>query len=75
MRMANCEIHDHENPIFLSLKDQHTRTARLLKQLESGKWWTSDRPGRATAEEINAQIQQIKAVLAEIERAMPLRSV
>jgi len=55
--------------LSVSLEEEHARLTRLLGQLESGKWWTSDKPGRATPDEIDAQIQQVRRALAELERA------
>jgi hypothetical protein len=56
--------------LSVSLKEEHARLTRLLGQLESRKWWTSDTPGRATRDEVDAQIQQIKRALTELERTM-----
>jgi isopropylmalate/homocitrate/citramalate synthase len=54
--------------LSISLKEEHDRLTRILGRLESGKCWTSDTPGRATPDEVDAQIQQIKRVLSELER-------
>ncbi len=53
-----------------SLKGEHARLTRLLGQLESGKSWMSDKPGRATRDEIGAQIEQVRRALMEIEHTM-----
>ena len=65
-------VHETDRSIDLSasLKEEFARLTRLLGQLESGKWWTSDKPGRATRDEIDAQILQVKHALGELERAM-----
>lgn len=64
----------HETDKFIdlsaSLKEEHARLTRALGQLVSGKWWTSDKPGRATRDEIAARILQVKYALAELEEAM-----
>ena len=42
----------------------------LFEALQSGKTWTSEKPGRATVEEIVEQIGRIKVLLAELEKLL-----
>jgi hypothetical protein len=56
--------------IVASLKEQQETLKRLLEALQSGKTWTSEKPGRATVEEIVEQIGRIKVLLAELEKLL-----
>lgn len=60
-----------EIDIVASLKEQHASLSRLLERVQSGKAWTSEKPGRASPAEIAEQIGHIKALLAELEKLVP----
>ena len=60
-----------EIDIVASLKEQRASLRRLLERVQSGKAWTSEKPGRASPAEIAEQIGYIKALLAELEKLVP----
>ena len=47
----------------------------LLEDIQTGRTWTGERPGRAAIDEIPRQIEQIKMLLTELEKLLQSAAV
>jgi hypothetical protein len=52
-----------------SFENEIKRYERLLDQVKSGKFWTSDKPGCPSKEEFQQQMSQLQRILEQLRDA------
>lgn len=62
-----------DDPLLIRMENEHAKLSRLIRRLRSGECWTRDQPGRATNEEMDAQIEVVSRAIAELEKSMSMR--